>query len=385
MKREMKLLAAATAAAILAGCASGGGGRGAGVGEPDSQRAAQAPRLNLVTAYGCLVFGFFGINCLDVYDTGSSQSESTGSSTTATNSSSSTTPSQWGASGQSAAVSSALEPVAFTSWQDNPGDAGITAEGVGATVKVNRWSDPVLISPDTWGQGGGTVTLVYEPSGQLRESRTYTGTYAPRQELADRYGQPGIDAAWSPTNLQQTAFSAVKTDGVAMVANPYDAGWNYQSFGVWTEQEVPSFEYVRALSFGAATPGPAVPGSGSATFTGKLAGMFITSTKQGGVATADLNVRVDFAARSLNLASTGTMVDNRLIWTPSPGLDVSGTLTYAPGSGRFSGTLVNAAGTMSGTSTGQFYGPAAQELGGEFVLKSPTTAETFVGAYGAKR
>jgi len=40
---------------------------------------------------------------------------------------------------------------------------------------------------------------------------------------------------------------------------------------------------------------------------------------------------------------------------------------------------------MSGASSGQFYGPVAQELGGEFVLKSATTAETFVGAYGAKR
>jgi hypothetical protein len=40
---------------------------------------------------------------------------------------------------------------------------------------------------------------------------------------------------------------------------------------------------------------------------------------------------------------------------------------------------------MSGTSNGQFYGPAAQELGGVFALKSATTVETFVGAYGAKR
>jgi hypothetical protein len=40
---------------------------------------------------------------------------------------------------------------------------------------------------------------------------------------------------------------------------------------------------------------------------------------------------------------------------------------------------------MSGSSKGQFYGPAAQELGGAFSLKSPTTLETLTGAYGAKR
>jgi hypothetical protein len=40
---------------------------------------------------------------------------------------------------------------------------------------------------------------------------------------------------------------------------------------------------------------------------------------------------------------------------------------------------------MSGRSNGQFYGPAAQELGGVFSLKSSTTMETLTGAYGAKR
>jgi hypothetical protein len=40
---------------------------------------------------------------------------------------------------------------------------------------------------------------------------------------------------------------------------------------------------------------------------------------------------------------------------------------------------------MSGASKGQFYGPTAQELGGVFTLKSPTTAEMFTGAFGGKR
>ena len=69
----------------------------------------------------------------------------------------------------------------------------------------------------------------------------------------------------------------------------------------------------------------------------------------------------------------------------APQLDLSGTLSYGPGSARFSGTLANAGGTMSGASQGQFYGPAAQELGGVFGLKAATGVETFVGAYGAKR
>ena len=193
--------------------------------------------------------------------------------------------------------------------------------------------------------------------------------------------------AWSTTNAQQTVFTPVKTDGVALIANPYQAGWNYQTFGVWAEPVTSGTEAVRGISFGAATPSSwiQIPSSGDATFTGKLAGIYISSIGKGGFATADLGVHVDFGTRTLSLASTGTMAHDGSAWTPSPGLDVHGTLSYSPGSGDFTGTLANAAGTMSGASLGRFYGPAAEELGGEFTLKSPTTTETFVGAYGAKR
>jgi hypothetical protein len=64
---------------------------------------------------------------------------------------------------------------------------------------------------------------------------------------------------------------------------------------------------------------------------------------------------------------------------------LNGTLTYQPGANSFQGKLTNAAGTMTGSSRGQFYGPAAQELGGVFSVKASSGTETFTGAYGAKR
>lgn len=39
---------------------------------------------------------------------------------------------------------------------------------------------------------------------------------------------------------------------------------------------------------------------------------------------------------------------------------------------------------MNGMSSGQFYGPNAQELGGAFSLSGPDL-ESYAGAYGAKR
>jgi phage baseplate assembly protein gpV len=107
---------------------------------------------------------------------------------------------------------------------------------------------------------------------------------------------------------------------------------------------------------------------------------------QGSTAAADLTVNANFSTRSLGFASTGTATTRDFqTRTAAPNLNLNGTLTYAPGSNSFSGTLTNSGGTLSGSTKGQFYGPSAQELGGAFAVKSSTTVETFTGAYGAKR
>jgi hypothetical protein len=129
-----------------------------------------------------------------------------------------------------------------------------------------------------------------------------------------------------------------------------------------------------------------VPASGRATFTGTLAGLYVSPSGDGAVAAADLAVRADFQARSLGFASSGTVTTRDSKTTlPAPALNLSGTLTYQPGSNAFSGTLRNAAGTLSGATSGKFHGPAAQELGGVFNLRAPGSSEAFTGAYGAKR
>lgn len=394
MKHELKVITLATAMAMLGACAGGGGNTSSGpeslapVNSAYADAKARAAQCYANPTQACLIYELmYGEECKILPNRCTASvllwekfpPDESNTTTLPNFIVDPSNPDTWPSADQTT-----VDPVLFTSW-DTPHDIGVRADGLLGMAVVNHSADGEHISPTHVGHGGGGVILVYEPSGQLREFRNGEGSFAPDPGLTGRYGQPGIDAAWSTTNSQQTAFTAVETDGVALVANPYDSGWNYQSFGVWTRPGTAATEYVRGVSFGAATPGPAIPSSGYATFTGKLAGMYVSSAGNGSIATSDLGVHVDFGTRSLSLASTGTMAHNGLIWTPSPGLDVSGTLSYSPGSGVFSGTLVNAAGTMGGTSNGQFYGPAAQELGGEFVLKSPTTVETFVGAYGAKR
>jgi hypothetical protein len=199
-------------------------------------------------------------------------------------------------------------------------------------------------------------------------------------------GEPGFDfATINPLFAGQSPFVSTPTRGIAFAANPFVLGWDYQSFGVWDLPSVfgPS---ISVATFGALTPASAVPTSGAPTFTGKLGGLYVSTAGQGSVAFADVTVIANFSMQSLNFASTGTVTTRDLAATiPAPNLNLGGTLTYSPSSNTFSGTLTNAGGTMSGTSTGRYYGPAGQELGGVFTLRSPTTVETFTGGYGAKQ
>ena len=70
-----------------------------------------------------------------------------------------------------------------------------------------------------------------------------------------------------------------------------------------------------------------------------------------------------------------------------PNLQVTGTLTYAENINSFTGPVsaFGAIGNMTGTSTGQFYGPVAEELGGVFSLTGDESLEHYSGAYGAAR
>jgi hypothetical protein len=162
-------------------------------------------------------------------------------------------------------------------------------------------------------------------------------------------------------------------------------GWSYQSFGLWDSYGVDGGS-AGSRTFGAVTRASAVPTSGAASFTGKLAGLYVSPAGQGSMAAANVTLNADFSNRSLTFSSTGTQLTRNLSTaTAAPNLDLRGTLAYSPATNRFTGTLTNAGGTMSGASTGRFYGPAAQELGGVFTVKAPAGVETFTGAYGAKR
>lgn len=157
-------------------------------------------------------------------------------------------------------------------------------------------------------------------------------------------------------------------------------GFEYQQFGMW-EEDIGSVRRDLTLwSYGQVTPGSAVPTSGSASFTGRLVGVYVSPEGTRASAAAKVGVDANFTSRSLGFSSTGTTVGG----AAAPQLDLRGTLTYSASQSRFHGSLANASGSLRGSTTGNFYGPRAEELGG-LLSAAGNGAERYVGAYGAKR
>jgi len=172
----------------------------------------------------------------------------------------------------------------------------------------------------------------------------------------------------------------------ALQVRASDVGWQYQSFGVWANS-VNGSGIASAGSFGTViTPGSSIPKSGSAIYTGLLAGIVAEGSSTKLFVAADMTAGVNFASRSINFASTNSIASSSLngIYSSAPGLNMSGTLTYLGNTNGFSGTVRTSGLTvLTGTAGGQFYGPAAQEIGGVFALRNGNIG--FIGGFGGKK
>ena len=169
----------------------------------------------------------------------------------------------------------------------------------------------------------------------------------------------------------------------ALIANPASSGWNYQTFGIWGSETATNFN-LSFGSFGAATPGSAVPSVGSATFNGTALGAYADSAGTQFVTGADMTANVNFGTRSIAFSTANTITRAGAVTSAAPGLNLSGNLTYAAGSGQFTGTVSTANAALTGSTTGRFYGPNAEEIGGVYGL-SGSGVSRMVGAYGGRR
>jgi hypothetical protein len=197
---------------------------------------------------------------------------------------------------------------------------------------------------------------------------------------ADVYEALGMFAPAGAPRRPTSESKPVPTPRPGSGADSAGLGFQYVSFGAWNSGPTQfSSSGIGASFAGQPAPASAVPSTGSARFTGNLIGIY--SSPSGSHATARANVVLDanFSSRAFGFASSNTTLSG----SAAPRLDLTGTLNYTPGS-MYSGTLRSAGGTLSGSTSGGFYGPRAEEAGGTFMLNSGG-AEKFTGAYGAKR
>ena len=294
-----------------------------------------------------------------------------------------------GGGGGAAAVPVTGASSGFTSWGAVAANTSVTVQGSSQQASY------------TWNSGTNQIT-----------SLTGASNFAPTATAIATFNASNLLSALTFTSAGGTSFSlsaangdtfgvliansavgaAVSKDGAtyALFANPSSFGWSYQTFGTWATGAGTGSGTVGSFSIGSLTPGSAIPTSGTATYTGATGGRYVDSTAASYFTSANMTASVDFGARTVALNTTGTQVSTNLqSFAAANSLNLSGTLSYAAGTNQFSGTVATVGGAasnaaMTGTAKGNFYGPAAQEIGGGFtVTGSGSTA--YMGSFGGKK
>ncbi len=287
-----------------------------------------------------------------------------------------------GASGGSVNSTPPPPPPSFTSFSAVQSNSSITVNGTGleGTMAV---SSAGFILPATVSTPSETsASIRYTTDAQRNiNSIAVTGSSSSVSFPSTSVFETFVDTAGKPI-----AFGVRNSSGSdqLLAADPYVLGFNYQSFGVWgTGIVAGQTARYGALSAGSITSTSAIPAAGSANFNGLIGGIYIDTAGEGFRYGANAAFAVNFGTRSISMTTSGDRLVNvntniAYIWNAP----LSATMTYAPGSSRFSGTF-RAGNFMTGTGSGNFYGPAANELGGTFFISG--SAGKMVGGFGAKQ
>jgi hypothetical protein len=243
----------------------------------------------------------------------------------------------------------------------------------------------------------GTTVTSFNINAPHESNSSMRLTYDGNRNLSGiAFATPEASVSFAGNEINCTtpgACSGTKANGSALgvVIDPVFYGWNYQSFGIWAQDTSPTGFRAGTISAGAASPVSALPLS-TGTFMGHASGFFVDRNGVFGVTDADMTAIANFGAGTINFATTNTTFFGSTTLpngAPASGLDLTGTLTYGPGN-RFSGTvdavrpIDGSNPQITGTATGRFYGPNAEEMGGVFGLGS-TIGERYLGAFGGRR
>lgn len=266
----------------------------------------------------------------------------------------------------------------------------VSAAETGALFSYTVGLDPI-IEPLTFVITSATGTKVVFEEIDDPQNSTFRTVDVPFVTEYDRV--PGFQFGNSPYSFEFTE----ETNGTRNIVfgSGDETGWNYQFYGVWMTGFGGSSGTIGAASGGATTPVASIPNTGTATFTGISSGLFLDNAGEAFLAQSTMQADASFTNRTVGFTTSNTHITplassvNAMIadgsvaqpFTATPGLNLSGTMSYAVGENKLSGPVSSTNG-MTGVVDANFYGPVANEIGGSFAVKG--TAGNYIGAFGGK-
>jgi len=268
--------------------------------------------------------------------------------------------------------------IAFTNAQTqemtytyNVGTSNVTGIGVPTSVKTT-----------------GSVSETYDASGDLTSSAIISS-----EGTSLSYGAGDTQADWNLNPKVSLLTNAAGSEYI-LYSNPTLSGYDYQNYGVWVTGGGTGSGKVGSLSVGLVADSSIIPTSGTATYTGTSAGFYAGDTFAPGDSAhtdyfvdADVAMTANFAAGTITFATSNSVLTNDFVSTysdPSGVLDLTGTLAIS--GNQFTGVVTNGA-SLSGHSTGRFYGDTT-EVGGTFLVQESglgSNKDSYIGGFGAKQ
>ncbi|MEM1065958.1 MAG: transferrin-binding protein-like solute binding protein [Pseudomonadota bacterium] len=258
--------------------------------------------------------------------------------------------------------------VAFTSFSNVPADGTVVING--EAISSNYTQN--LVS------GEVTASAVSGPNPATLRSR-FAGS-VPQDVIIEAPGaNAAIDlASGAVVPIAGRRIVAVSADGrTVYISEDVAPAYEYQTYGTWLTQAGTGAGAVGAGSFGAQTPVSSLPGS--ASYSGSGLGFARDAAGQGFYTDFDVAATTDFS--TITVTSSNTFAENVTteVISSVPTLDFTGS---GPVTGnRFSATIAST--DTSGTASGTFYGPNAEEFGGTFDTTGPGGIVHF-GAFGGQ-
>jgi hypothetical protein len=276
--------------------------------------------------------------------------------------------------------------------------APYTASGGALTSLTLKAADP-----------NATMTVSYDgtskPNSLTIQSVNLSGVVKYNQTVTSLTGQT-TPASTSAVQLDDAATAGSTPQNVAGVLMSYKPSggasttFKYQTFGPWAYDNGSTGGNLSWFSYGIPFSAT-MPTTGTATYAGIAVGYYIDTSGTMYATTADMSATADFGASTMSFSTsnTNTIDVNSGATAANAALDLTSSTTspLTIKGNNFTGTVANAAGTISGNATGLFYGSSTglttgsaggaavgtpEEIGGTYAATG--TGGAMLGAFGGK-